>query len=116
MNPEKRDQRLFLLDIIGAIADIREFTEGGAREFFRSKLVQDAVIRKVEVIGEAVRRLRPETKAGAAEIPWRRISGTRDILSHGYYHVDLNIVWEIVELELEPLEAAVKNLMEAMNS
>ncbi|MGH2707442.1 MAG: HepT-like ribonuclease domain-containing protein [Actinomycetota bacterium] len=73
MHPEKRDQRLFLQDILGA-------------------------------------------KAKAVEIPWRRISGTRDRLSHGYYHIDLNVVWEIVELELEPLEAAVKNLMETMNS
>jgi len=63
----------------------------------------DAVIRNLEVMGEAVRQVSATTRSAHPDIPWRQIAGTRDRVIHGYFTVDLEIVWEIVETELPPL-------------
>jgi len=111
MRPENRDEKQFLLDIQAAIGDVKEFTKGGVGEFMRTKMIQDAVIRNLEIVGEAVRNLKPVTRELAHQIPWRQISGTRDRLAHGYYNVDLNIVWDIVENHLGPLDDAVREIL-----
>ena len=71
------------------------------------KLLQDAVIRNFEVIGEASKRLPPEFRDQHPEIPWRRITAFRDVLIHAYDRVDLKEVWSIVEQELPPLKQAI---------
>lgn len=63
-------------------------------------MAQDAVVRNIEIIGEGVRGVSQETRNAHPEIPWRKITGTRDRVIHGYFRVDLDIVWEIVEKEL----------------
>ena len=73
---------------------------------------QDAIIRKLEIIGEAVKQLTEETRARRSEIPWKQISGMRDRLTHAYFGVDLGLVWRVVERDLYTLETAVAALME----
>jgi uncharacterized protein with HEPN domain len=68
------------------------------------------VIRQLEVIGEAVKRLSPEVMAAAPSVPWRAIAGTRDRLIHGYFSVDLDAVWTTVAADLGPLRAEVARL------
>lgn len=73
---------------------------------------QDAIIRKLEIIGEAVKQLSAETRARRPEIPWKQIAGMRDRLTHAYFGVDLGLVWRVVERDLRALEATVTALLE----
>ena len=98
--PEKRNERLYLTDIGGAIDRILEYTSAGRKVFFSSPMIQDAVVRNLEVLGEAVKGVTEDTRKAHSEIPWKKITGTRDRVIHGYFRVDLDIVWEIVEKEL----------------
>ena len=74
------DDRPYLLHIRDAIDRIRSYTHQGKEAFFTSSLLQDAVIRNLEIIGEAAKRISPSTKAQAAEIPWQLVAGMRDVL------------------------------------
>jgi uncharacterized protein with HEPN domain len=69
---------------------------------------QDAVIRKLQVIGEAVKLLPDSVTTQRPEIPWRRIAGMRDKIIHEYFGVDLELVWAVVEREFAPLKSAVE--------
>jgi uncharacterized protein with HEPN domain len=80
--------------------------------FVSDARTQDAVIRNLEVIGEAVKSLSRETKERRPEIPWSMIGGMRDHLIHGYFNVDLSLVWDVVARELEPLADVVVLLQE----
>ena len=75
------------------------------------RMRQDAVIRKLEVIGEAVKQLSNATKASRPEIPWKQIAGMRDRLTHGYCRMGLALVWRVVERDLRALKAAVIALL-----
>ena len=74
---------------------------------------QSAVIRQIEIIGEAVKRLSGELTAAEPDIPWRQIAGTRDRLVHAYFKVDLDAVWAMVEQDLAPLKQAVQRMLGA---
>ncbi len=100
----ERDERLYLADMRDAVDRILRYTLGGRAAFFADPMVQDAVIRNLEVMGEAVRQVSATTRSAHPEVPWRQIAGTRDRVIHGYFTVDLEIVWEIVATELPPLQ------------
>jgi uncharacterized protein with HEPN domain len=102
MAPE-RDERLYLIDMRNAVERILRYTAAGREVFLADPMVQDAVIRNLEVMGEAARKVSADTRSAHPEVPWRKIAGTRDRVIHGYFTVDLEIVWEIVETELPPL-------------
>lgn len=88
-------------------------TSEGSKAFFSDRKTQDAVIRNLEIIGQVVRDLGPETLAARRpEISWIRIAGARNILAHQYLGVDLSLIWNIVEHDLTALEAAVAGLLE----
>lgn len=109
-----KDQRLYLGHIRDAIADIRGYAAVGEHGFLAERMRQDAIIRKLEVIGEAVKQLSEETRRQRPEIPWRQIAGMRDHLTHAYFGVDLGLVWRVVERNLEPLHTAVSVLLETL--
>ena len=91
----------------------RKGEQSAGVEVFRSdRMRHDAIIRKLEVIGEAVRQLSDETRRREPAIPWRQIAGMRDHLSHAYFGVDLALVWRVVERDLAPLDAVVTALLE----
>ena len=104
--------RAYLLHIRDAIERIERYSAGGRSEFMEETLIQDAVIRNLEVIGEAAKRLSSEATAATPEIPWREISGMRDTLIHHYFGVDLETVWAVVENELGALRHAVTGLLD----
>jgi len=108
----ERDERLYLDDIVRAIDRILSYTGEGRDTFFGDSRTQDAVIRNIEVIGEASRGVSPATRAAHPEVPWKQIAGTRDRVIHGYFTVDLEIVWEIVEKELAELRRLVAAIVE----
>ncbi len=107
-----KDERLYLRHIRDAISDIRAYASVGREAFLADRMRQDAIIRKLEIIGEAVKQLSEETRARRSEIPWKQISGMRDRLTHAYFGVDLGLVWRVVERDLHTLETAVAALME----
>jgi uncharacterized protein with HEPN domain len=108
--PEKRNEKLYLADILGAIDRILEYNSAGREVFFGNSMVQDAVVRNLEVLGEAVRGVSEATRK-APEIPWKKITGTGDRVIHGYFRVDLDIVLEIVEKELPALRGKMATLL-----
>lgn len=111
-----RDSRVYLEDILEAIRRIRDYTKGYSKERLHSDLrTADAVVRNLEIVGEAVKRLPPALRDRRPEIEWAKISGLRDILIHAYFGVDLDIIWDVVESKLSALEQNVSALLEEEN-
>jgi len=106
----KRDS-LYLTHIAECIRRIEDYTRCGKEEFVNSSLVQDAVIRNFEIIGEAVKNISDDTLERQPHIPWRQIASFRDVLIHGYMGVDLNEVWNVIERDLPALKEAVNTLL-----
>ena len=104
----KKDPRIYLAQILERIVRIETFTKSGKESFLADPLVQDAVIRNLEVIGEASRRVGGEYQGAHPEIPWREMTGLRNILIHDYESINIEKIWEVVEKELP----SVKNALE----
>ncbi len=109
----RRDFRLYLDDILEAIHQIRTYLADQNEEAFANdRKTQDAVIRNLEIIGEATGNLPDQVRKGEPEIDWRKIIGLRNILIHEYFGINLPIVWDVVQNKLGPLEASCRRLME----
>ncbi|GJQ22180.1 MAG: DUF86 domain-containing protein [Bacteroidia bacterium] len=103
-----RDDRVYLEHIRDAITRIEQYTKGiDESEFKREALIQDGVIRQLEIIGEAVKRLSPSFCSSHAHIPWQDIARMRDKLIHDYFGVDIEKVWLTVKEDLPPLKAEI---------
>lgn len=106
----------YLNDILESISDIREFTAGMDKEsFFNDKKTIKAVVRSLEVIGEAASKLPLNIRGLYSEIPWQETIAMRNRLIHEYFGVDLDIVWQTIEEDLEPLDKTVKRIIEEMS-
>lgn len=103
-----RAEELRLRDILAAIETVRDHVAGGALD---SKTV-DAVLYNLVVIGEAAARIGDETREQSPEIPWTKVVGLRNLITHEYFHVDLDVIRDIVEVPLDPLETAVERLLQ----
>ncbi len=107
-----RDYRVHLEDILEAIQKIRDFTSGHTLEtFVRDAKTIDAVVRNLEVIGEATKKVPASLRAHHPDIDWKRISGLRDILIHEYFRVDVEIIWDIVQNKLGPFGAGIERIL-----
>jgi len=107
----KKDPRVYLAQILERIERVITYTESGKESFFSSPVVQDAVIRNLEVMGEAAKRIPDEYKDSLPAVPWRGLAGLRDVLIHQYEGVSLNEVWRIVEHDLPSLRENIKNVL-----
>lgn len=108
-----RDFRLYLDDILDAVSQIRLYMRGmNKKEFASDRKTQDAVVRNLEIIGEAAGKLPDEAIKKAPQVEWRKIKALRNILIHEYFGYNLSVVWDVVQNKLGPLETACRELMD----
>ena len=105
-----KEDKIYLLNILEAIEKIETYTVSGKDKFIKSTLIQDGVIRNLEIIGEATKRISPDLKEQHTDIPWKQMAGLRDVLIHDYMGVDLEIAWNVVCRELPKVKSKVKGL------
>ena len=106
-----KDDSVYLIHILECIKQIEEYTINGREEFMNSRLIQDAVIRNIEVIGEATKQVSPGLRRQHPEIPWKEMAGMRDVLIHDYMGVDLKTVWKVLQKRLPGLKPLLKGLI-----
>ena len=107
-----RDPRPYLQDMLACVERIRRYINGmDQAHFHENEVVQDAVIRRIEVLGEAVGYLPDDLKARYSQIPWQDIKDMRNKLIHDYGHVDLDLVWAAVLKDIPALEPALRQIL-----
>ena len=106
-----RDQ-LYLKHILNAIEQINDYVSVGYDDFMSHSHWHDAVIRQLEIIGEATKHISTKLRVLNPEIPWRRIAGLRDILIHDYMGVDLEAVWHITQKDIPELQKHIQAILE----
>ena len=110
-----RDSRVYLNDIIESINQIKIYMKKTSFEkFCKDRKTIDAVIRNLEIIGEAVKFI-PQNIKARYEYDWRGVVGLRDILIHGYFGINLKLVWDIIKNELPEFENQIKEILEKEN-
>jgi uncharacterized protein with HEPN domain len=103
-----RDRSVYLYEIMDRIRRIELYTKGGREAFFSNEIIQDAVVRNLEVIGQAVKDFGVEQlTAGHSDIPWNHIAGMRNILAHQYLGVDLTLTWDVVARDITLLKSKI---------
>jgi uncharacterized protein with HEPN domain len=108
----KKSSKIFLKHIKESILLIEEYSVGVSQaEFLKSRSLQDAIIRRLEIIGEAVKNLPVSFRTKHPEIPWKQIAGMRDILIHEYFDVDLVLTWLVVKKELPLIKKHLDELL-----
>ncbi|MCS7301079.1 MAG: DUF86 domain-containing protein [Fimbriimonadales bacterium] len=118
MKKTQRDVRDYLQDILDYAEKAQRFATGLTSQ---DALAEDemrllAIIRALEIIGEAVKRLPASLRRKYPQVPWKDIAGMRDILAHGYYDIDIEIVWKTLQQDITPLRTAVEQILADLNS
>ncbi|HAG50696.1 MAG: hypothetical protein A2X87_01085 [Deltaproteobacteria bacterium GWC2_42_51] len=109
----KRDIKLYLHDIRESILAIEDYIGALTEDdFYKSRQVQDAVLRRLEVIGEAVKNIDDHFRNRYPDIPWKKIAGMRDVVIHEYFGVSLKRVWNVVKKDLPDLKQKIFLMME----
>jgi uncharacterized protein with HEPN domain len=107
----QRDYKAYLEDIIEAAGAAREFVTGMDKgELGKDRRTRDAVVRNLEVIGEAAKKLPAQMKRDHPEVEWKKIAGLRDILVHDYFGIDMDIVWDVVQNKLPVFTEQVRRI------
>lgn len=97
-----------------AIQRVFAYTTEGKDAFFADPKTQDAVVRNLEIIGEAAKNVSESLKTAYPDIPWKRVAGMRDKMIHKYFGVDLRLVWEVVERDLPALKRTLETILEEL--
>lgn len=100
--------KIYIGQIIEAIEKIEDYTKDGQEAFNKAEIIQDAVIRNIEVVGEVAKKISNVFKEQNSNIPWRKMAGIRDVLIHDYDSIDMNIVWNVVVVELPKIKLFLK--------
>ena len=112
----KRDLELYVTDIIESIRKIEEYTNSLTKEkFLNDTQIQDAVLWRLEIIGEAVKNVPEEIRENYRSVPWRSLAGLRDVLIHGYFGINLERIWNFVEVDLVDLSAKMHTMRQDLS-
>ncbi len=107
----KRDSALLIEDMLNAIYKIERYTAGLERQgFLEDEKTIDAVVRNLEILGEATRQLPEDFTTRYPSVPWRQITGLRNRIVHDYFGLDLELIWQIIRNDLSLLKVQVQNL------
>lgn len=114
----ERNYKLLLEDIALSIEKIEIYTKDihSLEEFSTRSIVVDAVLKNLEVIGEAARRIPDSIKEKYHDIPWNRVVGLRNVIVHGYFAVDFEIIWKIIKDQLPELKRKIETIRNLLNS
>ena len=108
----KREYKLYLNDINDCIKKIEEYLKGISEdEFNKNKLLQDGVIRRFEIIGEASRNIPRALKEKNKHVPWSDMSQFRDLISHSYFEVSINRIWKAFKEDIPKIKEAMKKIV-----
>ena len=111
------DDAVYLHHILDAILQVEEYVVGLDKEtFIGTAITRDAVIRQLEIIGEAAKRVSSSLRGKHAEVPWPTITGMRDKLIHGYFGVDLGKVWVTTQKDLLPLKGQIQAILAELDA
>lgn len=108
----KRKPDVYLQDILESIQQIEGYLDGvNENEFYQNSEKQDAVLRRLEIIGEAVKHISDDIRDENKEVPWRKIAGMRDIIIHEYFGVTLSMIWVVTQRDLPDLKSKIKDII-----
>ena len=112
----KKDPKVFLEHILDSINLIESYVDKvNESGFHKTQPLQDAVIRRLEIIGEAVKNLPLTFKSKHPDVPWRKITGMRDILIHEYFDVDLALTWMVVKHEIPLIKKQLSTILDNLD-
>ena len=111
-----KDDRIYLLHVRDAIQLIMSYTATGKESFFPDRKTQDAVVRNLEIIGEAIKRVSVTLKEAHPDVAWKPIAGMRDKLIHDYFGINLQLVWDVVAQDLPGLKRKIDLLLKDLGS
>ncbi len=105
-----RDQT-YVNQILDAINKIQDYTIEGRDIFYETIIIQDAVMRNIEIIGEIAKRISDDFKTKYDTVPWRKMAGIRDVLIHDYDSIDMSIVWNVISMELPKIRRILSKIV-----